>query len=304
MQVLFVLHKKSEVLGLIGVDPTCTRRELLEKLHTRMQECSHEFLTVVADLQKLEEAVACGLVYGHHQLLSHGERSGARAADQRAPRDARAGRTAPHLRPPPSLASAAMRPIGGTTQSTTDTLYRTHVSLATARGSTCVNTLDLTDSSAVGGGSAMGPSAMGASAMGPSVMAHSPAAAGPEAPHGDAQRGDRHASPLQHTRINSFVGRSRSGGAECLEEGAVRRWKGSFRQEDEAVMCLPPEEGAAARGRGAGELQEGGLDESGGANSAHRSAKGMPGSGAAPAVVSAVVHAVVRRAGHLCCGDW
>lgn len=266
VQVLSVLNKKAEVLGLIGVNSgSCTRREVLERLHTRMQECSNEFLTVVAGLQQVEEAVACGLVYGHHPLLSHGERavSGMRAADQRAPREGRQGRAAPHLRPPPLLASAAMRPAGlvGATQSTTDTLQRTHVSMATARGSTCVNTLDLTDSSAVG------MSQMGFSA-----------AVGPGGPHGDAQLRERHASPLQHMQTSAVAAHRMHGSGEYRgEAGGGKRWKGGFRPEDEGLACLPPGEGVAARGRGAGELNEGHDDSFGGA--AQRSAKGRTTSG-------------------------
>eukprot|EP00892_Ulva_mutabilis_P011928 jgi/Ulvmu1/9107/UM005_0202.1 len=260
-KVLSVLNKKSEVMGLIGVNlSTCTRREVLERLHTRMQECSQEFLTVVADLQQVEEAVAVGLVYGHHRLLSHRERlgPGRGAADQRAPRDGRQGRTAPHLRPPPLLASAAMRPagLGGTTHSTTDMLQRTNVSMATALGSTCVHTLELTDSSA-----------MGVSQMG--LAGGTAAAAMP--PHGDAQLRERHASPLQHMQTNAAAGhRGDAGGGMPAAEGrgesaaAGRRWKGQFRPDDEAVKCLPPGEGVAARGRGAGELNEGHDDSGGG----------------------------------------
>jgi hypothetical protein len=70
VQVVRVLSKKPEVLKLIGIDSSdCGHEAILAALKRGSVACTNEFLAVVAELQRLEEAVASGLVRGKHRLL-------------------------------------------------------------------------------------------------------------------------------------------------------------------------------------------------------------------------------------------
>ena len=72
VQVVSVLSRKPDVLKLIGVSPAaCNTFTVLPALERAAAPASAEFLSVVADLQTVEEAVATALVRGRHPLLSN-----------------------------------------------------------------------------------------------------------------------------------------------------------------------------------------------------------------------------------------
>jgi hypothetical protein len=249
MQVVSMMSKKPEVLRLIGVMPEkCTREGLLKALKDAEDDCSDMFLARVADLQQLEEAVACELIRGHHPLLSH-KRGIAAEADVHAA--APAARSGPHPRPPPWLASQSVC-IGARDGAAAPSALRdnlrdnlrdtahTMLSNTAARGSTYNRTLDVTDQSA-GGACDAPPPAAALAVSDPQVddTAHQ---------HLRARRTDP--SPLQ----NSVMARAGAAGGAPGGAAALARRSVTSSVEDTAMgrQRVYAEGSAVDRGRGAG----------------------------------------------------